>query len=674
MHARFIFETVSCAVPWRRTLASLLVLMSTLVVARPAAGQSGDLQKGFRDPPGSARPWVYWFIMDGNLTREGITADFEALRRAGIGGVLMMEVGVGIPRGPVKFMSAEWRELIKHAVNEAKRLGLQMALNAGPGWTGSGGPWVKPEQSMQHLVASAVEVEGPRHFDEALPRPQRRPAFFGDGQLPAELEKAKNEFYRDEVVLAFPTPAGNQRISDIDEKALYVRAPYSSQPGVKARLPSAASYPALPTQAVVAAGRVVDLTTKLDAAGRLAWDVPEGKWTIMRFGRTSNGAGTRPAPQPGLGLECDKFDPAALDAHFDAFVGALVREIGAPQNSAGAGWTTLHIDSWEMGAQNWTAAFRAEFRRRRGYDPLRYLPAISGRVVDSMEVSERFLWDLRQTAQELVIENHVEHLQALGKKHGFGLSMEPYDMMPCADMSVGAVADVPMCEFWLYGFNTTYSVIEASSIGHTCGRPIVAAESFTSTDAERWQAYPGSMKVLGDWAFSSGVNRFVFHRCQHQPWLDRQPGMTMGPYGVHWDRTQTWWDMAGAYHEYVARSQFMLRQGLPVADVCFLVPEGSPQVFRPPASATRGDPPERLGYNFDGCAPETLLARMSVKDGRLALPDGMSYRVLVLPEVPTMTPGLLRKVRDLVKGGATVIGLPPAKSPSLSGYPSATLR
>ncbi len=172
-----------------------------------------------------------------------------------------------------------------------------------------------------------------------------------------------------------------------------------------------------------------------------------------------------------------------------------------------------------------------------------------------------------------------------------------------------------MCEFWLYGFDTTYSVIEAASIGHTCGRPIVAAESFTSGDAERWQAYPGAMKTLGDWAFCSGVNRFVIHRYQHQPWLDRWPGMTMGPYGVHWERTQTWWDMVGAYHKYLARCQFMLRQGLPVADVCFLVPEGSPQVFRPPASATRGDPPDRLGYNFDGCAPETL-PRAHVGQGR----------------------------------------------------------
>jgi len=658
-----------CSVVYWHALVYLLLLAVVPAVTGRAAVAGSEMEQGFRRPPESARPWVYWFVMDGNLTREGITADFEALKRAGIGGVIFMEVDVGIPRGPVKFMSPEWRALFKHAVAEAERLGLQITLNAGPGWTGSGGPWVKPEQSMQHIVASAVDITGPRHFDEVLPRPQRRPAFFGDGQLPPELEKAKNDFYRDVMVLAFPTPAGNERISDIDEKALYVRAPYSSAPNVKARLPSAASYPALPADAVVAADRVVDLTAKLDASGRLAWEAPAGKWTILRFGRTSNGAGTRPAPLPGLGLESDKFDKAALDAHFDAFIGALLREIGTPTNSAGAGWTMLHIDSWEMGAQNWTGSFRAEFLRRRGYDPMRYLPAVTGRVVDSLEVSERFLWDLRQTAQELVIENHVKHLKALGHQHGLGLSMEPYDMMPCADLSIGAVVDVPMCEFWLYGFDTTYSVIEAASIGHTCGRKVVAAESFTSGDAERWQAYPGAMKVLGDWALSSGVNRIVFHRYQHQPWLDRKPGMTMGPYGVHWERTQTWWDMVGAYHEYLARCQFMLRQGLPVADICYLAPEGSPQVFRPPASGTRGNPPEHLGYNFDGCAPETLIARMSVKDGRLVLPDGMSYRVLVLPETPTMTPALLRKVEELVKAGATVVGPPPLKSPSLSGYP-----
>jgi hypothetical protein len=322
-----------------------------------------------------------------------------------------------------------------------------------------------------------------------------------------------------------------------------------------------------------------------------------------------------------------------------------------------------------MGAQNWTGAFREEFLKRRGYDLLPYLPAVTGRPVGDLERSERFLWDLRQTANELVLEEHALRLKERGRRDGFRLSIEPYDMTPCADMTLGTAADVPMAEFWLYGFNTAHSVLEAAGIAHTNGRRIVAAESFTSDDREAWKAHPASMKALGDWAFSAGVNRIVFHRSQHQAGLAVRPGMTMGPYGVHWERTQTWWDMVPAYHRYLARCQFLLRQGFPVADVCFLVAEGAPHVFRPPASALKGDPPGPVGPAFDGCPPETLLAAASAKDGRIVFPDGMSYRVLVLPERETMTPALLAKIRDLVAAGATVIGPRPLKSPSLSGYP-----
>ena len=632
--------------------------------------QSDALRQGFSRPPDEARPWVYWVWMDGNLSREGITADLEAMKSAGIGGMIIMEVNVGIPQGPVKFMSPEWRQMFKHAVTEAERLGLQITLISGPGWTGSGGPWVKPEQSMQHIVASDTTVSGPMHFEGSLRQPVRWPAFFGDGLLPPDQEKTKNEFYRDVVVLAFPTPKGTQRTEDIGEKALYVRAPYSSFPKVKSFLPTSAEYPSLPEGETIRSGGVIDLSNRLLPDSKFSWDVPEGAWTILRFGTTSTGATTRPAPVPGLGLECDKLDTTALNAHFDAYIGSLLRDVGQHISPSGAGWTFLHIDSWEMGAQNWTPLFREEFRRRRGYDLFPYLPVITGRVVESPEVTERFLWDLRQTAQELVLQNHALHLKELGRRNGFGLSIEPYDMMPCSDMTLGAAADVPMCEFWLYGFNTSFSVLEATSIAHTNGKKIVAAESFTSLPEEHWLAHPGSMKALGDWAFSAGVNRFVFHRYQHQPWLDRRPGMTMGPYGVHWERTQTWWDMSSAYHTYLSRCQFMLRQGLSVSDVCYLVAEGAPQVFRPPTSALRGDPPERLGYSFDGCAPEVVTAQISVKDGKLMLPDGMSYRVLVLPEQETMTPALLRKIKQLVQAGATVIGPPPRKSPSLSGYPA----
>jgi hypothetical protein len=647
-----------------------ILLLTAAIVVSSFAGSTADLKKGFVSPPDSVRPWVYWVWMDGNLAKAGITADLEAMKRAGIGGMIIMEVNVGIPQGPVEFMSPAWREHFRHVVKEAERLGLQISLITGPGWTGSGGPWVAPAQGMKHIVGKPTVLTGPRRYNDTLARPERRPSFFGDGLLPPVQEKAKNEYYRDLMVLAYPTPAPAEATPGIDEKAFYVRAPYSSQPSVPSFFPSFARYPEPALGTAIDPSRVIDITSALGADGKLRWDVPAGSWTILRLAATSTGANTRPAPVPGLGLECDKLDTNALNTHFDAFFGTLIREIGPRDLSAPGGWKMVHIDSWEMGAQNWTGAFRQEFRQRRGYDLLPYLPAITGALIGSREITERFFWDLRQTVQELVLQNHAGHLKVLGRRHGFTLSIEPYDMNPTSDMSLGSLADVPMCEFWLYGFNTSYSVIEATSIAHTTGRAVVGAEAFTSGDTEHWDAWPGSMKVLGDWAFAQGVNKFVFHRYQHQPWNSVKPGVTMGPYGVHWERTQSWWDLVPGYHTYLSRAQFLLQQGTAVADVCFLVGEGAPQVFQPPRSAVRGNPPDRTGYRFDGCAPDVFMARASVQDGDIVFPDGMRYRVLVLPDRETMTPGLLRKVKDLVYAGATVIGPPPLKSPALSGYPA----
>jgi hypothetical protein len=641
----------------------LFTLLAVFALAGWASAQD-TLEQKFDRPPDEARPWVYWYFMDGNLTREGMSADLDAMKRAGIGGAIFLEVNIGIPRGPVDFMSEPWRELLKHAVSEADRLGLEIALGAGPGWCGTGGPWVKPGQSMQHLVASEVQVTGPTHFDAPLTQPQPRTPYFGENSLTPELHEVWRTFYRDVVVLAFPTPVRGYRILDIDEKALYYRAPYSSKPGVKPFLSPDRTI--LPAEQCIAADKIVELRV---TNGRLVWDVPPGNWTILRFGSTITGQTTRPAPLPGLGFESDKFDRAALDAHFEAFLGTLLKTVGEPEHP-GRGLTTVHFDSWEMGSQNWSESFRDEFRQRRGYDPLRFLPVMLGRVVESVAVSERFLWDLRRTAQELVVGNHALRLKELGRRHGLSLSIEPYDLNPAGDLTLGSAADVPMCEFWSkgYGFSTEFSCFEAVSIAHTMGRPVVGAEAFTS-DQDAWRQYPGAMKAQGDWALCAGVNRFVFHRYQHQPWLDRRPGMTMGPYGVHWDRTETWWDMVPGYHTYLARCQALLRSGLPVAEILYLDAEGAPDVFRPPDSATLRGLPDRRGYNFDGCAPGTLIERASVKDGRIVFPDGTGYQLLVLPRLDTMTPALLRKIKQLADSGATVVGAPPKESPSLEDYP-----
>jgi len=634
---------------------------------------SDYLKQGFINPPDSARPGVYWYFMDGNIEQEGITADLESMKEAGIGYVVFLEVNVGVPRGKVDFLSDEWQELFNHAVREAERLGIRIILGSGPGWAGSGGPWVTPSQSMMHLVAGDTIVKGPGMFSGRLAVPAPRRPFFGESILTKDLRSARDNWYEDVVVLAFPTPEHPEIISRIDEKALYYRAPFTSEAGVLPFLPE-------PFTAKGSGGSVIDqksilnISDKLKKDGTLNWEIPPGKWTIMRFGKRNNGSVTRPAPQPGLGFEADKFDTASFDAHYNAYVKKLINKTRPKKVKSGGGWTMIHIDSWEMGAQNWTNGFREEFTKRRGYDPELFLPVYTGLVVNTPEISERFLWDLRLTSSELIIENHAQRFKELGRRNGFRLSIEPYDMNPASDLDLGSVADIPMCEFWSegYGFNSAFSCIESASVAHVMGAPVVAAEAFTANSREAWKKYPGNMKNQGDWAFCMGINRLIYHTFAHKPYgAQHRPGMTMGPYGVHWDRGQTWWPMVHEYHSYISRCQYLLSQGKPVADILYLAAEGAPNVFRPPSSALEGTPemPDKRGFSFDGCSPLFLKENASVRDGSIVFPGGASYRMLVLPDVQTMTPELLSIIRSLVASGATVTGNPPVRSPSLSGFP-----
>ena len=648
----------------------IVVLCLMILNALTASSQNiSEMTKGFTSPPDVAKPGVYWYFMDGNINEETLTKDLESMNKVGIGNLMFLEVNVGVTRGNVDFFSEEWQRLFVHAVKEAERLDIEISMGLGPGWTGSGGPWVKPEESMQHIVGDKIVVKGGKLIDTILPVPAPKRPFFG---LPDELVKAWEDYYRDIVVLAFPYVEKKDSIYDIDEKALYYRPPYTSQPGVKPYFMANDTFPALKGEPIKM-NKVIDLTDKMDKDGRLIWDAPEGEWTVMRFVSRNNGAQTRPAPMPGLGFESDKFDKKALSNHLDYFIGTLLKKTGFPDKSKTGGLKRLHMDSWEMGAQNWSWNFRYEFIKRRGYDPVPFYPVVTGMVVENHEISERFLWDLRQTSQELVLENHAQHAKMYAKKNNLGFSIEPYDMNPAADLELGAIADVPMCEFWSlgYGFNSAFSCIEATSIGHINGNSIIAAEAFTGDPGEGWKQYPEVMKNQGDWAFATGINRFVYHTFQNQFLPDSlKPGATMGPYGVHWDRSQTWWPMVNAYHDYVSRCQYVLQQGRSVADILFLTPEGAPHVFVPPASAMTGNDtiPDRRGYNFDGCSPSQLYLA-NVSDGKIVFPGGGQYRVLVLPIVKTMTPELLKKIESLINEGAVVIGLPPVKSPSLTNYP-----
>ncbi len=653
----------------------VLLVKTGLVVLMMVTGawccRAESMFEQFKTPPDSARPGVYWYFMDGNQDRAGMVADLQAMHQAGLRKALFLEVNIGVPRGPVDFMSQPWQENFAHAVRTADQLGMEIILGTGPGWSGAGGPWIDPARSMQHLRASSVQVTGPGPFTGVLPVPEPRAASTFAGLSP-ELDEKRQAWHADVAVLAFPTPAKTEPLELLDVKTLYETQPYSIWKQVPRFIPTQAVYPESPANSAIDPAGVLDLTSRLRPDGTLEWEVPPGQWTVMRFAARSTGATTRPAPTPGHGFETDKFSAEAFSYQFEQFHKKLMDKIGPRR--PGRGLTSLHLDSWEMSSQNWSAAFRPEFQKRRGYDPQPFFPAYSGLLVGSREKTERFLWDLRRTAQELVIENHAQVIRRHAHENGLYYSNEPYDMNPAGDIELGAVADIPMCEFWSSEVDAVYSCVEAVSIAHTMGRPVVRAEAFTSPGGHGYQDNPADLKNQTDWALALGINDIIFHTFQHQPLglEGPKPGLAMGPYGLQWNRNQTFWSMIAPYHDYIARCGQLLRQGVTVSDILYLVPEGAPQIFLAPEDALDGAGllREKKGYSFDAVSSGILMARAKAgKDGRIVFPEGTSYRVLVLPASETMTPELLAKIEELVREGMTVIGMPPRKSPSLAGYP-----
>lgn len=621
-----------------RAVAFALLL---LVMPFSAVQAQGLLDEAFRNPPSSARPHTWWHWANGNVTKQGITLDLEAMKRVGIGGAQIFNVDVGIPSGKTPFMSRQWREAVAHAIREANRLGLEICIHNCAGWSSSGGPWIKPEHAMQVLVWSVTKVEGPRTFEGSLPRPETRLGY-----------------YRDIAVLAFPMPAADrgkpapeERIPNYRAKAAFDRAD---------RLPPQIG-PTEPGTAI-ASTSILNLTDRL-SGDRLVWQAPEGEWVLLRIGHTPTGKENHPAPPEGRGLECDKLSREAMDVHWAGMMATVLKDIGP---LAGKTLNNALIDSYEVGYCNWTPRFREEFRRRRGYDLLRYLPAVTGRIVDSLEISERFLWDFRRTVADLFADNYFGYFAELCRRNGMLFSVEGYGNGAFDNLQVGGLADIPMGEFWVGGAAMETARLAASA-AHTNGRRVVGAEAFTADwNRGRWLVEPYGIKALGDYAFTQGINRYIFHRYAHQPWTNLVPGMTMGPWGMHFERTTTWWDPGAEWLRYVARCQHLLQSGRFVADVLYFMGESGPSDLLP-RQALRPEVP--IGYDYDGCDATVLLKRATVRNGRIVLPDGMSYRVLVLPDTPFMTPALASKIAQLVRDGATVIGPRPRQAPGLTNYP-----
>ena len=406
---------------------------------------------------------------------------------------------------------------------------------------------------------------------------------------------------------------------------------------------------------------VINISEHLSSDGILNWEAPEGEWTIYRFGMASTGIKNAPAAPNATGLEVDKINKEALQRHFQAFVGAILDSMPAEERTA---FKYVVADSYETGSQNWTDGFDESFKEIYGYDPKEFLPVLAGRVVESVDISNRFLWDLRRIVADKVAYEYVGGLRELCQENGLELWLENYGHwgFPSEFLMYGGQSDFVGGEFWAEGDLGSIELKAASSAGHIYGKNRVSAESYTASGMP-FMRHPGMLKKRGDWSFSEGVTHPVLHVYIQQAY-DSVPGVNAW-FGTEFNRNNTWFDKAGPWIDYQRRSQLMLQEGTYVADIAYFIGEDAPKM----TGTTKPNPPE--GYSFDYINAEVIKDRVTVENGRITLPNGISYKVLVLPEDDSMRPELLEKIQALVKEGAVVMGNPPRKSPSLEDFPAA---
>lgn len=409
--------------------------------------------------------------------------------------------------------------------------------------------------------------------------------------------------------------------------------------------------------------KVIDITECLDG-DRLVWEAPAGDWVVMRTGMRPTGMQNSPAAPEGTGLEVDKMTSAYLQHHFDAFIGEVLRRIPAEDRKT---FRVVVADSYEKGGQNFTDTFFADFRDKFGYDPLPFLPVYDGVVIGSQEISDRFLWDMRRMAADKLAYAHIGGLREIAHKYGLTLWLENYGHWgyPGEFLQYGGQSDEVGGEFWGEGSLGDIENRAASSCAHIYGKRKVSAESYTSAGND-FGRHPALVKPRGDRFFSEGINNTLLHVYITQPG-DELPGMNAW-FGTEFNRNNTWFSHMDLFTAYLKRVNYMLQQGLNVADAAYFIGEDAPKM----TGIT--DPALPKGYQYDYINGEVLLERAFIKDGMWTLPHGTQYRILVLPRLTTMRPELLARLKTLVGEGGVLLGPAPQRSPSLEGYPDADAR
>ncbi len=744
-----------------RMLAATTLLFGILTGCREKPGMTTSdfrrIKSGFAVPADTNKVWCYWYWLNDDISKEGVTRDLESMKEAGIGGAFIGNINPEEKNGRVPLFSEEWWDVMVHAVNEGKRLGVDIGVFNCPGWSQSGGPWVKPEMAMRWLVHSETRIQGrsavsvnlakPRELFQdvyVMAIPDKQPDYktISRTKMPA-VSLNPDKTYR--VDLSGPAPIkantiilypGKVRMRvDCDLFATgsgpdrlirsftYDRSNHALNVGpdplgpVTIALPGVESgqfrlvlknmsanqadlafseiriteevllekyvekqlgkmhpdpFPAWGTylwdrqdnghsdDKGYAANEVIDVTRFMDEGGNLKWDAPPGNWIVMRFGMTPTGTTNSPAAPQGKGYEVDKASSRLAAWHFNNYVGELLKRI--PDESRQA-LKYVIADSYEMGSQNWTDGYAEKFIKRYGYDPKTYFPVLSGRIVGCVEESERFLWDLRRAVADDIAYEYVGGLRKVSNDNHLQIWLENYGHwgFPSEFLMYGGQSDLVGGEFWNEGELGNIECKAASSAAHIYGKIRTSAESFTAA-GNSWLRYPALLKKRGDWSFTEGINHVVVHVYIHQPDDDRMPGINAW-FSTEFNRHNTWFKLGKAWFDYERRCQHMLQQGRYAADVCYFIGEDAPKM-------TGARIPELpAGYSYDYINAEVILDRLSVKDGKFVLPDGMSYRLMVLPPLKTMRPEVLERIAVLVKEGGAVLGPKPSESPSLKGYP-----
>ena len=764
----------------RKPLFKTLLCLSLLV---PFTGNGQDknaLEAGFMNPAEKVQTSVYWYWISGNISEEGVKKDLYSMKEAGINRAFIGNIGLeGIhtPYKTVPFYSEEWWKILHAALKTATELGIEIGIFNSPGWSQSGGPWVKPEQAMRYLASVKAEVSGGKQVEVVLAKPDkdfqdvRVIAFPSVGKKATRLSAANakvtsamslqnlnslidgdketavlfTEKSEKPVAIDFRTdqpftlhslqifPArqpiqtnarllvkengGYRMLSEfkIDRFNANLNVgfdPYApvviSVPETTASefrlelantasgmglgeveflsLPAVERYPEKtlakmfqtplpywheyqwPVQPevgdpslVIDPGKVLDISAFLQG-DRLVWKAPAGEWTILRTGMLPTGVTNSPADPEATGLEIDKMSRKHVEAHFEAFMGEIYRRIPAEDRAC---WKVVVQDSYETGGQNFTDDFLSEFQARYGYDPLPFLPAYEGYVVGSEDRSDRFLWDLRRLIADKVAYFYVGGLRDVCHKYGLTTWLENYGHwgFPGEFLQYGGQSDEIGGEFWSFGDLGNIENRAASSCGHIYGKQKISVESFTSGGTP-FSCYPAMMKQRGDRFFTEGINNTLLHVYISQPSEEREPGMNAW-FSSEFNRLNTWYPQMDLFTSYLKRVNYMLQQGLNIADVAYFIGEDAPKM------TGIVDPELPKGYQFDYINAEVIERDLFVKDGLLTLPHGTQYRILVLPKLETMRPELLAKIKKLIEDGAVVLGPAPKRSPSGESFPTA---